>query len=292
MLNNTKPDGCVDICPPVRNRYFYGKLLDVFHFELEQNYFNAKRWLLNRLVGGYGVVCGLGVQLTADKKNVVVLPGMAIDKCGREIIVCKPSPPYPLPDPPSTTTTTQPQPQPQQTPTQPQPGLVKQADTQSPTDPKRGTGSKPDNPCMPKLGDYRLLTICFHECQTDPVPALGGDCDTQGLCSPGAIRETYKLEIRNRGLCYPQTQSVIQNAISKTGPVDYRELVKYVTEACPAPNGDCCIPLANIQVPGAGGSYTDDDIDINVRPIVYTNDLLYQLILAMNRGQAGEQSAK
>lgn len=32
MLNNTKPDGCVDICPPVRNRYFYGKLLDVFHF--------------------------------------------------------------------------------------------------------------------------------------------------------------------------------------------------------------------------------------------------------------------
>jgi len=39
----------------VRNRYFYGKLLDVFHFELEQNYLNAKRWLLTRLVTGYGV---------------------------------------------------------------------------------------------------------------------------------------------------------------------------------------------------------------------------------------------
>jgi hypothetical protein len=209
---------------------------------------------------------------------------MAIDKCGREIIVCKPSQPFDLPDPPSSTDQSgQP---PVQTP------VMKPADTQNPPASKPGNGSKPDNPCMPKLGDYRLLTICFHECQTDPVPALGGDCDTQGLCSPGAIRETYELEIRNRGLCYPQTQSVIQNAISKTGPVDYRELVKYVTEACPAPNGDCCIPLANIQVPGAGGSYTDDDIDINVRPIVYTNDLLYQLILAMNRGQSGEQSAK
>ena len=34
----------------VRNRYFYGKLLDVFHFELEQNYLNGKRWMLNRMV--------------------------------------------------------------------------------------------------------------------------------------------------------------------------------------------------------------------------------------------------
>jgi hypothetical protein len=280
MLNNTKPDGYVDICPPVRNRYFYGKLLDVFHFELEQNYFNAKRWLLNRLVGGFGVVCGLGVQLTTDKKHVVVLPGTAIDKCGREIIVCKPSPPFDLPDPPSSTD--QPGQPPVQTP------VTKPADTQNPPAPKPVNGSKPDNPCTPKLGEYRLLTICFHECQTDPVPALGGDCDTQGLCSPGAIRETYKLEIKPRGLCYPQSQSVIQNAISKTGPVDYRELVKYVTESCPAPNGDCCIPLANIRVPGPGESYTDDDIDINVRPIVYTNDLIYQLILAMNRGQSGE----
>ena len=31
--------------------------------------------------------------------------------------------------------------------------------------------------------------ICYHECPTDPVPAMGGDCDTQSLCSPGAITE-------------------------------------------------------------------------------------------------------
>lgn len=227
-------------------------------------------------------MCGLGVQLTTDKKRVIVLPGMAIDKCGREIIVCKPSLPFDLPDPPSST----------DTPGQPAVQTPAPKDTQNPTTPKPGNGSKPGNPCTPNLGDYSLLTICFHECQTAPVPALGGDCDTQGLCSPGSVRETYKLDIKPRGLCYPQSQSVIQNAISKTGPVDYRELVKYVTESCTVPNGDCCIPLANIRVPDPGGSYTDEDIDINVRPIVYTNDLLYQLILAMNRGQSGEQSAK
>src|SRR3970282_1579003 len=44
---------------PTRNRYFYGKLLTERHFDLEQRYFNRKRWLLNRLTLGSGVICGL-----------------------------------------------------------------------------------------------------------------------------------------------------------------------------------------------------------------------------------------
>jgi hypothetical protein len=44
-----------DLKVPVRNRYFYGKLLDVHQLEMEQEYFNAKRQLLNRLVTGPGV---------------------------------------------------------------------------------------------------------------------------------------------------------------------------------------------------------------------------------------------
>src|SRR2546421_4529181 len=91
----------VDLKTPVRNRYFYGKLLDVFHFELEQNYFNTKRWLLNRLVSGFGVICGLDVQLGDDGKSITVLPGVAIDKWGREIIVPKPSDHVALPAAPA-----------------------------------------------------------------------------------------------------------------------------------------------------------------------------------------------
>src|SRR5438270_9372398 len=71
----------------VRNRYFYGKLLDVFHFELEQDYLNGKRWLLNRLMSGYGVLCGLDVQPAREGRKVVVTPGIALDRGGREIIV-------------------------------------------------------------------------------------------------------------------------------------------------------------------------------------------------------------
>ena len=46
--------------------YFYGKLLDEQHLTMEQRYFNQKRWLLNRLTVGGGVLCGLGLKATAD----------------------------------------------------------------------------------------------------------------------------------------------------------------------------------------------------------------------------------
>src|SRR3954449_13207635 len=71
---------------PARNNYFYGKMLDVQHFTMEQRYFNQKRWLLNRLALGSGVVCGLQFILSADGR-LALGPGVAIDPLGREIIV-------------------------------------------------------------------------------------------------------------------------------------------------------------------------------------------------------------
>ena len=72
---------------PTRNNYFYGKLLDVFHLEMEQDYFNRKRWLLNRLGLGTGVLCGLEVERMRDDNSILVKPGVAIDALGRLIIV-------------------------------------------------------------------------------------------------------------------------------------------------------------------------------------------------------------
>ena len=37
------------LTPPRRNHYFYGKRMDVQHFQMEQDYGKLKRWLLNRL---------------------------------------------------------------------------------------------------------------------------------------------------------------------------------------------------------------------------------------------------
>ncbi len=75
--------------PFQRNRYFYGKLLSVDDFELEQRYMNDKRRLVNRFLFGPGIVTGLYV-VDVDEQTVSVEAGFALDTWGREVIVDKP----------------------------------------------------------------------------------------------------------------------------------------------------------------------------------------------------------
>ena len=75
--------------PFERNNYFYGKLLSVEDFNSEQKYMDDKRRLINRLVHGVGVVCGLNV-VRVDDTTISVESGMAFDTTGREIVVDKP----------------------------------------------------------------------------------------------------------------------------------------------------------------------------------------------------------
>ncbi|MCL2766615.1 MAG: hypothetical protein FWD21_02915, partial [Peptococcaceae bacterium] len=75
--------------PFERNRYFYGKLLTVSDFQVEQKYVNDKRRLINRFLYGSGVVCGLNVT-QADDTTVLVEMGLALDFSGREIVVDAP----------------------------------------------------------------------------------------------------------------------------------------------------------------------------------------------------------
>lgn len=75
--------------PLERNRYFYGKLLSVEDFQREQAYMNHKRRLLNRLLYGDGVLCGMQV-LVVDEESISIEMGVALDAFGREIVVEQP----------------------------------------------------------------------------------------------------------------------------------------------------------------------------------------------------------
>ncbi len=77
------------IFPFERNRYFYGKLLSVDDFELEQKYVNDKRRMVNRLICGTGIVAGLYVVMV-DERTISVETGVALDSFGREIAVDTP----------------------------------------------------------------------------------------------------------------------------------------------------------------------------------------------------------
>jgi hypothetical protein len=74
-----------------RNRYFTGKYMAARDFLGEQDYFLTRHRLHNRVLHGWGVVCGLRVVAHPDdqcrKRWVVVKAGIALDCCGRELVL-------------------------------------------------------------------------------------------------------------------------------------------------------------------------------------------------------------
>jgi hypothetical protein len=241
---------------------FYGKLLDVYHLELEQNYFNGKRWLLNRLVTGYGVICGLDVR-PGREGGIVVQPGIAIDKWGREIIVSEASKPIPLPSPPPVEGSSPEQNQPEQ------------------------SGKRQRGGCDDDDRAWVHIVLCYRECLANPVPALGDDCSGEQRCSPGTIRERYEICLREGKAPEVHLRCSIPDLV--TGDkLDYAALARHVSQPCRSCAEEPCIALANVGLPVEGTYVSEDDIDITVRPIVYTNDLLFEIIVGLLRN---EQSA-
>ena len=251
-----------DLTVPVRNRYFYGKSMGVHQMEMEQDYSNAKRWLLNRLVTGPGVVCGLRVELTDDLTAVTVKPGLAIDRCGREIIVPNRSQPVALPDLPP----------------------YSEQQTQAGFQGRYGTrhhGHKEHRRYHYYREPYAHVLLCYHECESDPVPAMAGDCDTVARCASGTIREQYRVEVRD-GFA-PERTNIFPTNIVDDGLINYDSLVDYVMDGCRRFPDDCCIPLANIELRDVNNAW-QPKVDNSIRPIVYTNRMLFDLINSLARG--------
>lgn len=75
--------------PFERNHYYYGKLLSVEDFNLEQNYNNNKQRLNHMFLSGAGIVCGLNVVSIGDQ-TISVETGCALDAFGREMVMEQP----------------------------------------------------------------------------------------------------------------------------------------------------------------------------------------------------------
>lgn len=142
-----------------RNRYFYGKLMTVRDFLREQEYFNSKRWLINRLLFGGGIVCGLEFATagTADAPALVeIQPGVAFDPLGREITV----------------------------PERTRVDLAKVvAEKFKQTLPAEGTADR-----------EMLVCVNYNECPKEPVPSLGGSPCAE-TCESNRVGETYTVSL-------------------------------------------------------------------------------------------------
>jgi hypothetical protein len=87
------PAGACGGIPLERPRYFTGRYLTERDFNDEQSYHRGRRHFHNRLMHGWGVVCGLALvehwNPACRDGYVVLKAGVAIDCCGREIVVSK-----------------------------------------------------------------------------------------------------------------------------------------------------------------------------------------------------------
>jgi hypothetical protein len=242
-----------------RIRYYHGQLLTEQSFNQEQYYFKEKLWLNNRFVNGYGVVCGLDVKLTDDGKSIYVTAGLALDKWGREIIVPCPTEPQPLP--------------------------VSSSGGYGDEDAVDQKGPREDK-------EYVQVLICYHECLADPQPVMAGDCGDGERCTPGAVRERYRVVIKPGKAPEVARHCAVPDVIAGD-QIDYAALARWITEECRAVKGDGCIPLANVRLPQPNQRCDHKAIDISVRPIVYTNDLLFELILGLlNESQKRPRGGK
>jgi hypothetical protein len=87
------PGGGCGFFATERNRYFTGKFMAPRDFEADQLYFVSHERLHNRLLHGWGIVCGLRVVEHPNEdcrdRWVVVKSGVAIDCCGRVLVLRK-----------------------------------------------------------------------------------------------------------------------------------------------------------------------------------------------------------
>lgn len=228
-----------ELATPERNHFFYGKLMDVDQFEKDQRYFNGKRALVNRLVLGSGVVCGLDVIVDLDAENrILIQPGMAIDGGGCEITV---------PDSVS-------------------------------IDPHQPTNAQGEAEGEPIDAGTVEICLAYRETAVDPVPVLVPECNGNANCAPCTIREAFRVLVRlvEDDSPSPPTCQFGQLPLAANGAL-HALLCERIRSPCPPIPEDACVPLARVSLP-----LTDDSIDpCAVRPLVYSNALLYELILCL-----------
>lgn len=229
---------------PTRNKYFYGKLLDARHMQLEQCYGIDKRRLLNRLALGPGVLCGLEVTAGADH-TVCISPGVALDGCGREILV---------------------------------PVARAAIDPSQPTD---ALG----NAVGAKLTEGQTtIYLCYTECDTELTEVWVSECDGVAKTAPSTTEERYRVIVR-AGVPDDQPPALTaeqRDAIFPTEPgesFDRRIATEQALAITCGGSAECCVALATVTLPHGDEQFSVDQY--TYRAEVFSNTVLFELIAAL-----------
>jgi hypothetical protein len=152
---------CCEAGEDARLHFFHGRALSALDLRREQAYHVDKARLHNRLLHGWGIVCGLEVEAVPNDRDdpceedrgapvVIVHPGAAIDCRGREIVVRKPRK-------------------------------------------VRIEGLLSEEAVKDQRATV-YLTLCYREQPIEPSrPQLAATCEPTPACEHGRVRDTYRI---------------------------------------------------------------------------------------------------
>lgn len=292
------------VCHPSsfeRNNYFNGKLLCAADLQAEQRYFNDKRSLINRMVLGWGIVCGL--EVTLENGCLVVAPGLALDCCGRELLVCDrrvleietvrealggrspgsggtPVTGYGTPPPGSGTP-----------PGYGTPPSGYGGPTGGPRDPQYDRPSEASGyPGDPETRPERwVLCLEYRECRIHPVKTPASCEPKPGRPQYNRIRDDYQLTIRPWSKACPDdhTQDGCPHDRLTVATPLHRALVDQ-SRTCPECKDCACVVLAigDLDTTYQPPALRLDPDSWKYRRIVYTNPALAGVIQCLHGGLA------
>jgi hypothetical protein len=230
-----------------RNRYFTGKYMTERDFAGEQEYFQNRRRLHNRLLHGWGIVCGLRVlehpssdNFECREKWVVVKAGVAFDCCGREIFLTDDTPiEVPLD----------------------QLSWPQKSPPQEPSGDEKCSDGEGEILLEPGPNNGLLLCLSYQEELIEPVPALY----SEGSCDPAhheanRVREVACLEFHCLDEMEPGCWRIPSGSWVDPCKDDCNKPLPGPAGACLTPDCPCqgCIPLAlltPVPEPESGSPY-------------------------------------
>jgi hypothetical protein len=247
-----------------RNRYFTGKYMTERDFAGEQEYFLNHRRLHNRLLHGWGIVCGLRVMEHPNaecRENwLVVKAGVAIDCCGREIFLADDLPlEVPVDELPAPPVSTSEEEQEKDVAAQDAWQHTEETkrsgyrDKRVPGGRRGHGGSEEDSgwdedaPPEPWPQQGLLVCLCYREEAIEPVPVLY----SEGSCDPAhqesnRVRELAHLEFRRLDEMQQDCWRLPGGSWVDPCRDDCNEPLPGPSGACLTPACPCggCVPLA------------------------------------------------
>lgn len=229
-----------------RPRYFPRQLLTADDMRAEQDYFREKQRRHNRLLHGWGVVCGLEVvpDAEAGPLAVSICPGYALGPFGDEIYVPEPA------------------------------KLDLTYCARPPAEP-----CKPKNAVPPPAdGASILVMIQYAECKTRPMRTLpaGCGCD-ETACEYSRIRDGFEI----RCALAPPPPSKVPPAPLSICVIEQK--MKSVLPKCLPCESEPWVVLATVTLEkkptGGGGVLGPGAIDNSTRRIVYSSAAIQEQLI-------------